>query len=68
MVPRQLLSEVCAEYELRGMQCPSLNTIAEFAIIRVAFARAVQDVTEQQMGEMASEMREAVEHVKKNEQ
>jgi hypothetical protein len=62
------LNDVCAEYELRGTQCPSLNTIPEFAVIRVAFARGVQDMTEQQMGEIASEMRESVEQMKQDQQ
>lgn len=61
----KLLGDVIAEYELRGLQSPSLDTTPGWSAIKIAVARAVEETTDEEARKMASDFRAAFEDIKK---
>jgi hypothetical protein len=60
-----LVSDVMAEYELRGIIAPSPDSIPGWSAIMVAVERSVEQMTEEQMKEIATDLHADAEGIKK---
>jgi hypothetical protein len=54
---RHLLSDVYTEYDLRDHKPPNITTVPEFAAMRVALSRAIEEMPQEQMDKIAAELR-----------